>query len=341
MVTPLPLPTHFDPERVGEIWPVDYVSRAREAKDWARRHDVEPAAADRARTCLLIVDCQNTFCIPGFELFVAGRSGTGAVDDNVRLCAFIYRNLGAITQIAATLDTHTALQIFHPVFWVDETGKHPRAGETVITVEDIEQGRWRVNPEVADTAARGDYEWLRRYAVHYVRRLAAGRYPLMVWPYHAMQGSVGHALVSAVEEAVFFHSVARRTAPRFEMKGENPLTENYSVLSPEVVDGPDGEPIAERNTAFVEWLLEFDRVLVAGQAKSHCVAWTAHDVLQEARRRSGDLAGRIHLLEDCTSPVVVPGVVDFTAQADETFARLAEAGMRVVRSDAPLATSGA
>ena len=56
---------------------------------------------------------QNTFCTPGFELFVAGRSGTGALDDSRRLCEFVYRNLGSLTQIVPTLDTHQALQIFH------------------------------------------------------------------------------------------------------------------------------------------------------------------------------------------------------------------------------------
>ena len=38
-------------------------------------------------------DVQNTFCLPDFELFVSGRSGTGAVDDNRRLCEFIYRHI--------------------------------------------------------------------------------------------------------------------------------------------------------------------------------------------------------------------------------------------------------
>ena len=74
----------------------------------------------RFRVGLVAVDVQNTFCTPGFELFVAGRSGHGALDDTPRLCEFVYRNLDAITQIVPTLDTHQAVQIFHPVFLVDE-----------------------------------------------------------------------------------------------------------------------------------------------------------------------------------------------------------------------------
>src|SRR5437868_14687234 len=84
----LPLPAHFDPSRVGQVWRVPYEDRAREASAWADEHGLGPAAEDPFRLCLLAVDVQNTFCIPDFELFVAGRSGTGAVDDNRRLCQF-------------------------------------------------------------------------------------------------------------------------------------------------------------------------------------------------------------------------------------------------------------
>ena len=115
------------PSRVGEVWRVPYEERAREAPAWAAAHGVGPAAEDSFRLCLLAVDVQNTFCVPGFELFVGGRSGTGAVDDNRRLCEFLYRNLGAITQIVPTLDTHHAMQIFHPIWLVDEHGKPSRA----------------------------------------------------------------------------------------------------------------------------------------------------------------------------------------------------------------------
>ncbi|HEY2655378.1 MAG TPA: hypothetical protein VGI55_06285 [Solirubrobacteraceae bacterium] len=50
------------------------------------------------------------------------------------------------------------------------------------------------------------------------------------------------------------------------------------------------------------------------------------------------LAERTYLLEDCTSAVVVPGVVDYTDEADAAFARFAAAGMHVVRSTDPMET---
>jgi nicotinamidase-related amidase len=90
---------------------------------------------------------------------------------------------------------------------------------------------------------------------------------------------------------------------------------------PEVTEAPAGSELASR-------LAGFDSVIVAGQAKSHCVAWTVDDLL----RLVPEIAPRLYLLEDCTSPVVVPGVVDFTEQADAAFARFAKAAVRVIRS---------
>ena len=326
MLPSLPIPAHFDPAKVSKVWRVPYEERAAQALEWARLHDLKPAGSDKTRICLLLIDCQNTFCMPGFELFVGGRSGQGAVEDNTRLCRFIYRNLHAITEIHVTLDTHKAAQIFHALFWVNERGEHP-APMTVISVEDVDKGVWRVNPDLSRLTGADNYEKLHAHALHYVRRLRErGKYELTIWPYHAMLGGIGHALVSSVEEAVFFHTLARKHQAGFEIKGDSALTEHYSILSPEVDEDHEGNAIALRNSALLNTLLEFDAVFVAGQAKSHCLAWTVEDLLLEIADRDKDLARKIYLLEDCTSPVVVPGVVDFTDAADEAFQRFADAG---------------
>ena len=333
---PLPVPSFFDPARVGQVWRVPYQERAAQAAAWAAEHGLRTAADDARRICLIAVDVQNTFCIPEFELFVAGRTGRAAVDDNIRLCRFIYRNLDVMTQIYPTMDTHTAMQIFHPVFWINEAGEHP-APYTLLSVEDVRSGRWRVNPAVTARLESVDLPWLERYAQFYVERLSAsGKYKLTIWPYHAMLGGIGHALVSAVEEATFFHAMARASQADFQTKGDNPLTENYSVVRPEVLDGPEGRKIAEKNFRFIQTLLDFDVVIIAGQAKSHCVAWTIDDLLTEIAAVDRALAQKVYLLEDCTSPVVIPGVIDYTEQADAAFRRFEAAQMHVVRSTDPI-----
>jgi nicotinamidase-related amidase len=336
-MTELPIPAHFAPERVGEVWRVPYEERAREAEAWAREHTIASAADDAPRVCLVAVDVQNTFCLPGFELFVAGRSGTGAVDDNRRLCEFIYRHLDAITQIVPTLDTHSPLQIFHAVFLVDDEGRHPDP-YTLVGADEVERGIWRANPAAA-RALGLDEDYLQRHLLHYTRTLEqGGKYRLTVWPYHALLGGIGHALVPAVEEAIFFHAIARRAQPDVQVKGSEPLTEHYSMLGPEVTEDHEGRRLGARNEPLVEKLLEYDVVLIAGQAKSHCVAWTIDDLLTGIAARDRALAEKVYMLEDCTSPVVVPGVVDYTDEADAAFERFAEAGMHVVRSTEPLSS---
>ena len=331
----LPVPPHFDTGTVGEVWRVPYQERAAAAEAWARQHAIPPAAADAPTICLVAVDVQNTFCIPGFELYVGGPSGTGAVEDNRRLCEFLYRNLRRITRIVPTLDTHQAMQIFHSIYLVDDQGRHPDA-YTLVTAHDVERGKWRFNPNLAPALGL-DPDYANRHLLHYARTLKqGGKYDLTIWPYHAMLGGIGHALVSAVEEAIFFHGIARCSQPDFQVKGDHPLTEHYSVLGPEVTTGPDREQIAAKNSALVEKLLEYDAVVIAGEAKSHCVAWTIDDLLAGVNERDRRLARKVYLLEDCASPVVVPGVVDYTEQANAAYRRFAAAGMHVVRSTDPM-----
>ncbi len=327
----LPVPSHFNPDKVGEVWRVDYEKIASSAVLWAREHCIQSAAEDRFKICLVVVDVQNTFCIPGFELYVGGRSGTGAVDDNRRLCEFIYTNLHRITQIVPTMDTHQAMQIFHSIFLINDKGEHP-APFTLITEEDIVQGHWRFNPALSPSLCRS-VDYLQRYLLYYTAELKrTGKYELTIWPYHAMLGGIGHALVSSVEEAIFFHTIARYSQPDFHIKGNHPLTEHYSVLGPEVSVGPDNEQLAQKSDKLIKKLVEFDALIIAGQAKSHCVAWTIADLLEDIMVHDKRLVEKLFLLEDCTSPVVVRGVVDYTDKANEAFQRFADAGIHIVRS---------
>ena len=222
------LPSWFNPKTVGDVWRVPYGDRAQDAQKWQREHRITAACEDSRRIGLLLIDVQNTFCIPGFELFVAGKSGRGAVDDNQRLCQFIYRHLGQITEIIPTLDTHSALQIFHPAFWVNDAGEHP-APMSTLDLDEIEAGTWRINPEIVPLLPiEIDAD---AYARHYARQLTQeSKYPLTIWAYHGMIGGIGHSLVAAVEEACFVHSLVRCSPTRYELKGSHPLTEKLLRL---------------------------------------------------------------------------------------------------------------
>ncbi len=138
------LPPHFDPGKTGQVWKIPYQERAAQAQAWARRRGISPAADDAYRICLVAVDVQNTFCLPGFELYMGGSSGTGAVADNRRLCEFIYRHLQRITQICPTMDTHQLMQVFHPIFLVDEKGNQPTPF-TLVSEKDFLPGNFEVS----------------------------------------------------------------------------------------------------------------------------------------------------------------------------------------------------
>ncbi len=340
--TELPLPPHFDPAHAREwAYSPDQSALFVEATAWRREHAIAPAGADTADIHLLLVDEQRDFCFPEGSLYVGGRSGTGALDDSARVAEFIYRNLGAITHITTTMDTHYAYQIFFPSFWIDGDGA-PLAAHTVVTTTDIQAGRARPNPDIAAWLCDGDEGWLRSQAAFYCAELErAGKYELYLWPPHCLLGSAGHALAGVIHEARLFHSFARAAQSWVELKGGNPLTENYSVLRPEVLTRFDGQPLDHKNTPFLERLLQADAVVVAGQASSHCVKSSVDDLLDEIVARDPALARKVYILADCMSAVTVPDgrggfLADFTPQAEAALARWAAAGMRVVRSTEPL-----
>ena len=83
-----PLPSRFfDPKRAAD-W--DYRPDAAPLADRGRRrgaaqHAIKPSAADETRVHLLLIDVQKDFCFPEGTLYVAGRSGTGAIDDSRRI----------------------------------------------------------------------------------------------------------------------------------------------------------------------------------------------------------------------------------------------------------------
>ncbi len=340
----LPVPAFYDPRHAREwAYAPNQEALFATANAWRREHGIRPSGTDRRRIHLLLIDVQKDFCFPQGTLYVGGRSGTGAMEDSDRLARFLYRNLEAITDITCTLDTHYPFQIFSPSFWLGEDGRPP-APHQEITAEMIRAGRVRPNPDVAWWVGNGA-DWLRRQVEFYCEELErAGKYKLYLWPTHCLLGSDGHPLVGVIHEARLFHAWARGSQSAIQSKGDNPLTENYSILAPEVLMLHDGGKLAERNHRFIETLLNADAVLIAGQAASHCVKSSIDDLLGDILTREEELARKIYILGDCMSSVAVPDperpgsfLFDFTPQAEEALSRWGGAGMNVVRSTDPIA----
>jgi nicotinamidase-related amidase len=343
----LDVPGFFNPTKVEQPgWFVDYNGVDAAAVQTRKQRGVRLAATDKLKMAVLAIDIQQTFCFPSAQLYVGGRSGTGAIDDSRRTCEFVYRNGRLINKIHPTLDTHLRAQIFHPAFWVNEQGEHPAPNITCITYDDVKNGVWRANTAVAASvlknASAGAY--LQSYALHYVKTLSDdGKYPLLIWTYHSMLGGTEHALVPAVHEAFFYQNALRESETQFEVKGGTPLAEFYAITHPEVTTDQRGKSNgANKNSKFIKTLLENDMVVIFGQAKSHCVAWSIQGLLDDIAVQDPQLAAKVYLVEDLCSPVVIPGVasLDFTDAADAAFDRFRNAGMNVVKSTDPVHTWG-
>ena len=343
---PLPVPDFFDAAHAAEwSYRPDAAKLHAAAATWRAQHHIVPAAADELRVHLLLIDVQKDFCFPEGSLYVAGRSGRGAIDDARRIAEFIYVNLGSLTDVTTTLDTHLAYQIFFPSFWLDR-GDRPLAAFRTITADEIASGEVRPNPAMAKWLCGGNYTWLCKQVEFYCRELErSGKYQLYLWPPHCLLGSDGHALAGVIHEARLFQAFARTAQSNVEVKGGNPLTENYSVLRPEVLSRFDGAALAQRNTHFVQTLLAADAVVIAGQAASHCVKSTIDDLLTEIATQDPKLASKVYLLTDCMSAVTVPDgkggfAADFTREAEAALQRFADAGMHLVKSTEPLENWG-
>lgn len=312
-------PGFYDAARVGEL----YLERVAEVDAAAQRvlasGVIQPASQDKFRVAAFGIDVQGAFCLPGASLFVPG-----AVEDTRRVVEWLYRNLGQITDLFFSLDTHHVYQVFHPAFWVDSQGKHP-APFTPVFCEDVVSGRW--------TPLRH-----RALMIEYTRKLeATGKYVLTIWPYHALLGGASHALVPAMMEVAMFHTLTRQTQAHFEVKGTHDLTENYSVMSPEVTE-LGGERVGEFNVPLFNKLMSYDRIYVFGQASSHCVLSTLSDLLRYCQQTDPRLVEKIYILEDGMSPVTPPPLdplppsLNFPAIADQALAEFARVGMKRVKS---------
>ena len=323
MSVPAPLPNFYDPRKVGDVY-IERAALVTEAADEHRKKNgTLPSARDKFRVAAFGIDCQIGFATPGASLYVPG-----AVDDTRRTVEWLYTNMDRLTGLHFSMDTHRVFQIFHPAWWIDADGKHP-APFTPIFHDDVRNGKW--------TPIAHPHE-----AQEYTQKLeASGKYVLTIWPFHTLLGGVSHALVPSLMEAAIFHAVSRQHQTHFETKGTHAMTENYSVMSPEVRE-LGGKSVGAFNAPFFKMLMEYDRIYVFGQAKSHCVLSTLQDLRDHIQENDATLMDKIWILEDAMSPVPAPPIdplpptLDFPRIADRAIEEFRKAGMHVVNTSDPV-----
>lgn len=257
----------------------------------ANEEHLIPASQNYEKVLFLGIDIQQDFMDNG------ALGVPGAIQDVLRITKFIYDNMDKISNIAVSLDTHLPHQIFHPCWWIDEDGNHP-APYTVITLADLDTGRWRavINPQAS-----------REYVKHLEQD---AKKALCIWTYHCLQGTSGAALENQFSNMVYFHSVAKKTVMQRLVKGQDPLSEMYGIIKPEY------DTKGYINLDFLNKLESYDKILIAGEAKSHCVLESIHQILEYYETRP-EITKKVYILEDCMSPI--PGYEDMTEQTFQIF----------------------
>jgi len=243
----------------------------------------------------LIIDPQNDFCdLPeDYRPTLPGRAGerhvpalpvAGAHADMLRISELIERGGEGLAAITVTLDSHQRLDIAHPTFWQQGDGS-PVAAFTQILAADVREKRYLPR----------DIGALPRVLAYLDALEANGRYTHMVWPVHCEIGSWGQNVHEEVRRAYNRWEEKRGASVGKVCKGSNPWTEHYSALRAEVPDADDAA--TQLNAALIERLRPADRLVIVGEAGSHCVkASTEHLVDNLA-------PGKLVLLTDCMSPV--------------------------------------
>jgi nicotinamidase/pyrazinamidase len=254
-------------------------------------------------TALLIIDAQFDFCDPSGALFVPG-----AEQDVERIARLIALEGDKIDSIFVTLDTHRVLDIAHPLFWQDRNG-NTVAPFTLITAAAVKDGKWTPR-------------YHQEYVLHYLETLEAeGEFKHFIWPEHCLVGSKGAALDDTILHALL--AWTHRTGRDYNaiVKGMNLLTEHFGVFKAQV-PVPDA-PETELNQSFLTELEAFDQVLIAGEARSHCVATSINQILKYAPA----LVLKVSVLTDCISDVT-----NWEHLADPIFEQAEEKGMTFLKA---------
>lgn len=256
---------------------------------------------------LLIIDPQMDFMDTPSEI---GALAVMGADQDMNRLANLIQNLGAdLSEIYVTLDSHHAMDIAHPGWWVDKEGNAPQPF-TQIKYDDVKAGLWHSkNPEH------------QKRSEEYLKELStSSRKNHTIWPEHCLIGTAGHRIHPKLMEALLAWEHLTLKQPVFVAKGENPFTEHFSGFKASVPDPLDEG--TQMNKKFADQLMkDANVVMIAGEALSHCVADTTRDL---ADYIGPDAIKKLVLIQDACSPVT-----GFEKDAEAFVDQMKERGMSV------------
>ncbi len=280
-----------------EIVRVETIADLRNLRDFSdipqlakRERNLLPASYDNVKVLMVFIDPQYSFMEGVGSLGVPGSKG-----DIERATKWLYKNGHKVTRTMTSMDTHTMKQIFHPCWWRDANGNNP-APYTIITYDDLMKNKWIPNfdktiPDMENPNRRVSYceEYLRNLEM-------TGKFNLCIWPYHALEGTIGANVEAELNRMIYFHALCRQNDPLFIRKGTDPWSEMYGIIKPE------WSYENYINAEALEEMMKYDIIIFAGEASSHCVGQSGLQTLEWFRRASYK-SPKFVFFKDCMSPV--------------------------------------
>lgn len=273
----------FDKDSVGQMinpLPLNQILK------WAGQEPPKIIDTHAPKVLFLGIDVQLDFMDNG------SLGVPGATKDVERMSQFLYNNADKLSKIIISLDTHEPEQIFHPCWWIDDDGNHP-SPFTIIQSTDLTTGKWKATIDPA-------------LSKNYVRHLEKANKTLCIWPYHCINGTTGWALDNQFSNVLHFISLAKNIPLIKICKGQNPLSEMYGIIKPEYSLHDN------TNFALLEEIAIYDKIIIAGEAKSHCVLESVRQICEHYFDKL-NITRKIYVLTDCMSNI--PGFEQYSETA--------------------------
>ena len=308
---------------------------------------------------LLIIDPQNDF--------LPQQTNVTAIDATYSPSLQVPNGLADMDNIArlihcpgicsafVTLDTHHNYHIAHLGYWKDMDGNSldpttdifsmvvaskSQSGKIVFTMT-------RANLDFIPDKLRGSNQEIQPLDSNQVLKAyntleAMRRHcrkPLVLWPNHCIEGSLGHEITPVLKKALKMR-LGNLNVPQLRLqlvnKGLNPHVEFYSVFLGEAPIGDNPSEISRNplmyhteqsenfhldstyisrgyngvdpnaNMGLIIELLQYKKIYVCGEAGSHCVKGSTEDLVKVLETLNSKLmfhGYEVILVEDATSPV--------------------------------------
>lgn len=180
---------------------------------------------------------------------------SGCKESVINLCNFIYGNASRIKDIYLFNYSPPIFNINSRIFWVDNSGRHPDCN-SFIKEQDYKSGKWKVTDGVKSNFTTLNLKYVDQYLSSFFEKNGE----LSIIPQNIISGDVSSSIISLVYEAVYYHSVLRKSQPKIVNYGKNPLGGKRSAFYD---FGIDGLTLSD-NSYLIGELASYEKLILSG-----------------------------------------------------------------------------